>query len=375
MEAIAAIEGRFAGSEGERATLHALRARLPEGVISRVEGFVAHVQPSLVAGLHDAALLFGGMIGFFSPSVGLLITALVTFSLVAEGAGRMSLFRWFMPKSASYNLVIREVVDRPIGTLVVTVPLDVPRWRPLDLPWFRGQRAMQVTLGAALVVIAMLALQSLAEPWGPRRKEMYVIALIVLSVGMIAGMIAHRAPGTGRDAGSGPAALLEFLCRIRQQPIPGVDMWVVFTGCGRAYQGGMEAFLSLHRESLTDPVLVVALHDPGRVPLVASTAEGPLFAQVHRPTGPALVERLSWAGVVVPSVDFAGSTDARVAQLKGYRAVALAGSEGAASPIGTARSVDVAETMARWYADDLARVAVNRPALEELARATTTPAE
>jgi len=55
----------------------------------------------------------------------------------------------------------------------------------------------------------------------------------------------------------------------------------------------------------------------------------------------------------------------------GYRAIGLVGGEGPATAEATRRAVEVAETMARWFGDDLARVATNRSALQELARATT----
>jgi hypothetical protein len=284
----------------------------------------------------------------------------------------MSIFRWLMPKHASYNFVARLKPSAPtLGTLVISAPLDAPRWAAVELPWLRGRRPMRVTFGAALVVTAMLVLRALAEPWGPRTLQIYVIALLVLATGMALGMTAHRRAGDGRDDGSGVAALLELARRLRDEPLPGVDVWLAFTGCGRAYHGGMTAFLDLHARTLVDPVLVVAVDDPGRMPLRAVTSEGPLFPQHHRPTGPALMERLRWAGVIVPPNDLAGTTDAYVALTRGYRALAVRGGEGPVSPEATARATDVLETVALWFADDLARVASNRPALQELARATT----
>jgi hypothetical protein len=222
-----------------------------------------------------------------------------------------------------------------------------------------------------VVVTAMLALWSLAEPVGTRTFEIYVIALIILASGMALGMLAHRRPGDGKDDGSGPSVVLELVRRLRDQPVPHLDVWFAFTGCGRAYQTGMEHFLALHSKTLVDPVLVIALDDPGRMPLRAVVSEGPLFPQRHRPTGPALIERLGWAGVLVPAIDLTDATDARTAMLQGYRALAVCGGEGPASPEAAGRAADVLETMARWYADDLARIAISKPGLEQLARATT----
>lgn len=367
------IEKRLAGSEGEREMLHAVRKRLPDGCIGRIEPFVAHTSPSLVAAAHDLALVFAGLLGLWQPWVGVLVAAFVTASLALEGAGRTSPLRAMLPMSASYNFVVRQKAPGAHGTIVFAAPLDAPPWEPADIPWVRNARPMRLTFGAGALITGILALRTLAEPWGPRSFELYVGSLAVLGVGMLLGVVAHRRPGDGKDDGSGPAAVLELMRRLQREAVPGVDVWFAFTGCARAYQGGMDAFLTLHRRTFQGPVLVVAVADVACAPLSAITAEGPLFTQSHRPTGPALVERLRWAGVQVPSIDYAGATDARAAFVLKYRALAFKGGEDKPSSEAAARAVDVLETISRWFADDLARVAVNRPTLKELARTTLPP--
>lgn len=374
MQALAGVGGRFAGAEGERAMLHAVRERLPGGPASgRIEGFVSHTAPALVQGLHAFALLLAGLLGLFLPAPGAILCALVTLSLLGDGTGRMSLFRWLLPQAASYNLVARRpTAGFAAGSVVIVAPLDTPRWRAMRLPLVRGRRPMRVLFGAGIVVTAMLVLRSLAEPWGPRTLEIYGFAMLVLAAGVVLSVVAQRRSGDGRGDVTAPAAVLEVMRRFSTRPVPGVDLWLAFTGCSHAWQGGMNAFLALHARSLREPCLVIALDQPGRVPLRAVVSEGVLFPQHHRPTGPALVERLRWAGVTVAPIDLPGATDAQAALLRGYRALALAGGEGPPSAESTGRVVDVLETVVRWFADDLARVAVDRPALEGLARATRT---
>ena len=142
---------------------------------------------------------------------------------------------------------------------------------------------------------------------------------------------------------------------------------VVFAGCSRAYQGGMKAFLQLHRKTMADPCLVIALEEPGSSPLHAAVSEGSLVVQHHRATGPALVERLGWAGVRLPMVDRGGATNARAALLAGYRALALVGGDDRPSMEDAEHAVDVLETLVRWYGEDLARLPLDREALAELA--------
>lgn len=362
------VPHRHAGSEGEREMLHRIRSRLPDGVEGRIQGFVAYPSPAFVVGVHAALLLFSGLLGLLRPHLAAVLCFGITMSLVAEGTGRWSLLRWVLPKSASYNLVVRlPARTRALGSVVVAAPLDVPRWRPDRPRWLR--RPMQPVVVAALVVTVLLLLRALAEPWGRPTQGMYLASLVVLALSVLFAAIAHRRTGGAHQDASGPAALLELIRRQQLDPPEDVDVWAVFTGCGHAYQNGMHAFLAVHERRLVDPVLVVALDDPGRAPLGAVVSEGPLRPQHHRPTGPALVERLRWAGVRIPVVDTPGVTDARAATARGYRALALAGGRLVSTPASTAWAVDVLVALVDMYAGDLAQVPEMSPLLRRLVEA------
>lgn len=370
-EDLAILDGvrrRWAGSEGERAMLHAVQQRLPDGVKGRTEGFVSHVSPAFSIGLHAALLLIGGVLGFWKPHVGVLITAVVTASLFGEGTGRFTLLRWPVPREASYNFVVRRMADGAAnGAIVIAAGLDAPRWKALDRRRWPSWRPLKLVFAAALVVLTLNTLRTLGEDWGSRTLEIYVVALLVLGATVALGAFSHRASDGGDDA-TAPAVGLELVRRFTRDPVAGVDVHIAFTGCSRAFQGGMRAFLELHRNSLPDPCLVVALDEPGSAPLQAAVSEGSLHAQHHRPTGPALVERLRWAGVRLPMVDRGGATDARMATLLGYRAVAFVGGEGRPDVAVAEHAADVVETLVRWYGQDLARVPGHREALADLAR-------
>jgi hypothetical protein len=125
----------------------------------------------------------------------------------------------------------------------------------------------------------------------------------------------------------------------------------------------MKTFLTLRGHRLPQPVLVVSVDEVDRAPLRAAVTEGPLLAQPQRPTGPALVERLRWAGVRIPAFDRPETSDSLVATVLGYRAMALVGGDEPADAASVRSAADVVETLARWYGEDLARVAVARAAL------------
>jgi hypothetical protein len=305
-----------------------------------------------------------GLLGLRWPLAAALLCALVTGSLVAESSGRYSVLRRVLPKSASYNLVWRRQTPGALGTLIVSAPLDTPRWRPEPPRWLR--RPVRLVVGAAIVVTVVITLRALAEPWGRPTKGMYVGSLGVLAGAVALGALMHRRTSGVLEDASGPAALLELIRRFEADPPASVDLWAVFTGCGHAYQNGMHAFLAMRKGRLVEPVLVVSLADPGRAPLKAVVSEGPLWPQHHRPTGPALVERLRWAGLDLPTTDRGTVTDARAAMSWGYRALALAGGRRSSTGEDTLRAVEVTEAIGRLYAGDLQRVPDLHPRLQHL---------
>jgi len=359
LDVLAEIGHRYAGSEGERAMLHQVKGRMPADEKVQSEGFVAFTSPAFVVGVHALALLAAGLIGFYYALLAACLCAVITLSLVAESTGRQSLMRWVLPKSASYNLHSYHQAEAPLGSLVLVAPLDTPRWRPERPRWLA--RPLQAVMLAAVVVTAILVLRSMAEPWGRPTQGMYVASLLVLGAAVALTAVAHRRVGGIREDASGPAALLEVGRRLRSAPVKNLDVWLLFTGCSHAYQNGMHAFLAMRGSRLLDPVLVIAVDEPGRGDLGAVVSEGPLWPQHHRPTGPALVERLRWAGASIPAVDHASVTDARAAMSWGYRALGLVGNRGESTPESTAAAADVLESLVRLYAEDLARVPVVSP--------------
>jgi hypothetical protein len=337
-----------------------VKGRLPSPERARIEGFVAFTSPGFVIGAHALVLLFAGVLGLRAPLVGAGICALASASLVAEGLGLHSVVRRVLPKSPSYNLVWRQpAVGEAIGSVVVSAPSDVPRWRRRRGRWLK--RPMQLVLAAALVLTVALAMRALAQPWGRPTQAMVATSVCVLVGAVWIGAALHRRTPDAHELATGPAALLELVRRLEADPLPGVDVWAVWTGCGHAYQNGMHAFLAMRGPRLRQPALVVALDDPGRPPLRGLASEGPLWPLHHLPTGPALVERLRWAGQEIELTDSSGSTDARAARLWGHRAIALSGGRGEPTLDDTVHAVDVTEAVCRLYADDLRRA----PAAEE----------
>jgi hypothetical protein len=365
LQALRAVEGRFATTEHERRMLEAVRARLPDDLVCRTEGFVGHGSPIVVLGVHGLIALAGGVLGYSYPSFGALICLVALLLLVGEGTGRLPVLRWWLPRSPSYNLVVPPADPEAdaTGTVVLSTPLDIPRartWRP---SWLR--RPMAGVLASTVLMSVLLVLRSLAEPWGRPLFLLYLASGAVLVVTVALAWVSRRESRQVRSDAGGVAVTLEVLRRLQDDPIPGLQVWTVFTGCGRAHQEGMDAFLSLRGARLPEPLFVLSLHEVARAPLKAVASEGQLWAQHLRPTGPALVERLGWSGVRVPLVDRAEPSGARIAMLAGYRSLCLTGGQANPSLREAERAAEVTETLMRWYAQDLGRVEAHRIGLTD----------
>ena len=124
--------------------------------------------------------------------------------------------------------------------------------------------------------------------------------------------------------------------------------------------GVWRSFLDLHAKTLCEPTLVISLKEPGGRPLVSNSSEGPIVSQYHRPTGPALIERLRWSGANIPQRRSWDISDAREALRRGYRAVSLSGGNTESTPESTLEAADYVETLMRWFAKDIVSVAVQR---------------
>lgn len=365
-------EPRYAGSAGERQMLDAVRECLPAGVLSRPEGFVAHVYPQTVKILLGLGIVSSGILGIWLPKWGFLLCLVMLIGLIAEGTGRLAFVRAWLPKSPSYNLVIPPQEDwstggeAPRGTIILSSPLDVPRWNARALRWMK--RPYRALLLSAQILSFLLLMRVLSVQIDSVLVWVYIGCLVVVAILALVGLWA-RSPTVQEEADvGGLAATLLTQAQLRANPIEGVEVWTVFTGAGSAHQEGMDTFLRLRGERLPEPVFVVSMAGGGAPGLVANASEGPLWPQRQRPTGPSLVERLGWAGLQLPLVDQPQPTDGRAAMLLGYRALSFGAVESVSTPASIQHSADVVELVCRWFGEDLRRVGVDRGAVQALHR-------
>ncbi|MCB9664215.1 MAG: hypothetical protein H6732_08890 [Alphaproteobacteria bacterium] len=365
MEALGALGPRFAGTDGERAALDAVTARLPQPELARVEGFAGHTLPWLVLGMHGVCAFAAGLVGLWWPLWGALGCLGTAASLAGEGTGTVGLLRLWLPRQSSYNLVVPHPRPGALGSVVVCTPLDAPRTHVRRPAWVR--RPLLFVFASTVVLGVVLALRWLSEPWGTPLLSLYVLSLVVTGVASVVVIATLRKASAEPADPGGMATLLALERHWTEEPLGGLEVWTVFTGCGRAHQDGIRTFLHLRARRLPAPVLLVSLTDVGRAPLQAARTEGPLFRQHHLATGAALVERLQWAGVRIPAVDRPEASDARAAGTMGIRALSLVGGKGPPDPDAVRRAAALTDTLLRWYAEDLARVGASGVVGDEVA--------
>lgn len=370
LDALKGVPGRFAATEGEVAFREAVAERLPEGLSHQVEPFVAGAFAPERRAIAVALMVVGALVGLGWPLTGALVVLLASLALASEATGPGAWARLLLVRRPAYNLVSSLPAEHPSGSIVVTAPLDVPRVVPVGPGW-RGLagRPLAWFVGLGLVIAGWMVVRWPIEALGFDGGPVHLALLGGLGVALVATALRLRLDPDGRDEPGGVVVALELLRRLGSRPVPGVDVHVVFTASSRAGQEGMHAFLEAHTGRLARPLLVVALDGAGAPPLQAVATEGPLIALRHRWTGPALIERLQWAGIQLPMVARPWASDGYAARVKGARAVTLGGGGGAVSPRSVADAADVVETVLRWYAVDVARVSDDRGALEALGQA------
>lgn len=348
-------EDRFAGTEGERAALHAIRQELPTaGWLTRVEGFVAHVHRDWIVLGHALGIALLVLLALVFPTWAAVLALIVGASLAAECLhSRWSLRTWLI-KAPSYNLTSRNQVPEPSASVVITAALDAtrgPRPSPLARSWHR--RTVQWVVGSCAIGWVLILAHRLDVAFNLIPVEVLygALGLIALTSMVRVLMLARRNSNASVDGG-GVETVLELMRRFSENGVPGVEIWTSFTGCSDEVGAGMEAFIDLHQRSLADPALFIHVDHPDYRPLVAYTSCGSPFSVPMRATGPGLIERLRWAGLDILERSEPRPSNAYAATLAGHRALTIAGGNGPAPEGALDETCDIVEVLIRLFGQD-----------------------
>src|SRR6266542_3438116 len=127
IEALAAIEDRWAGREGERRAAEHLVARLRSlGRDCELEPAVVRPDYPLTYVLHILLALAGGAVSMRRPKLGAAALTGTIVSAVGDSNARFHLLRRLTKRAVTHNVLSCERVGKP-GTLVILAHYDAAK--------------------------------------------------------------------------------------------------------------------------------------------------------------------------------------------------------------------------------------------------------
>jgi hypothetical protein len=323
---------RASASTGERASAEWVAERLREAGAADVRLETFRYQGTY-AWAHAAHLAAGVAAARLGGLPGAALAGLALASLEGEASGRRQWLRRLLPAGEGTNVVARiPAAGDARRKLVLVAHHDAARggliWHPrvkrIGAERALRRRAIDPALGPAAAALGAVAAGCVLP--GAAGRALRGAGSVLLGVGIAAYAdvaTSDTVPGA-TDNATGVAAVLELGRTLAAQPLPGVEVILVFTGCEESGMGGMTAFLA---GAALDPqrTLVLGLdHLGGDVPIVLS-AEATLLEHAYRPEDVALAEAgAARAGLEPPERWRLGTwTDPVLARLSGLPAISL----------------------------------------------------
>ena len=288
-----------------------------------------------------AAYMAAGIAGAAAGGAGgAALAAGALASLELDFAGRSQWLARLEPRGEGANAVGVVPADGASGaprTLVLVAHHDTARtglaWRH---PWLGGvgtNRRIARLRGRpggdvmdSLTTVPKLALLAAAAGCATGSRRLRAGAAATLAFGAALALDVARSPHVpgASDNATGVAAVLALTERFAREPLPGIDVVALLTGCEESGMGGMAAWL---RGAQLDPAttLVLGLDTLGAgEPLVVS-AEGSLRPWRYRERDLAWADRgADRAGLPRPQrVQLGGWTDPLLAVHAGLPAVSI----------------------------------------------------
>jgi Peptidase family M28 len=275
---------------------------------------------------HGMHMLAGLAASWVRGRAGRLLGVLVAVSYELDVSVRSQWLRRFLPRRPGYSVEARIPSEGPARrTLVLVAHHDAAQtglvWHPMV---HAANRRRSARSGRTFPSHAA-PLIGLAAATGPRRLRAparLILAISTLLFGQAA--LSPTVPGANDNA-TGVAAVLDLVRRLKERPLPGVDVVIVSPGGEEAGSVGMRAWMhgpgrSLDRRS-TLVVNLDAIGSGGH--LVVSRREG--LTGWYRRSDVDLSQRgARVAGLAAPRVvTFPNVTDAFVARQAGLRAVSI----------------------------------------------------
>ena len=261
---LCSFHGRRAGTDAERRAANDLAKQLrASGRRVEVQPTYVHPQWALVAALHCALAVAGGLVALEYPPVGFGIVLATAASMYLDLNARLYLLRRLFFRRASQNVVSPGSRGGAAARVVLCAHYDAGQ---LGRAFESGSKRLAARLQAALpfpigpfrllfwsVALLLPALGArmagLEGSWISALQLLPTLALIVGIFLLVDIALSGVTPGADDNA-SGVATALSVAEALDADPPGSLDVWVVLTGAGECLQEGMRSFVRANRDLL-----------------------------------------------------------------------------------------------------------------------------
>jgi hypothetical protein len=335
---------RGSATAGERLAADALTERLSAGgwKVQR-QPFTGHSSFGARFLVHVAVVIAATTLIPFAPGAALAATVVAALSLLLEQSRQVRVLSRLLPTAPSQNLQAHPHPPSQGGarpTIVLCAHYDTQRtgWcmsdfvqRYSELTWFLPVALRVPFVPETLAIFAQVVLASVAvvRPLSPVGWGILVIIAVthVVCLVMLANWACGRFVPGAADNATGVAGVLLLAERWQAEPVDGVDLMVLLTGCEETGMLGAAAWASANRH-LRERCAFLNLDGLGFGPPHYLLAEVPVVGLPRRYDG----RMLALTGTVASRLEkpataiaLPGPTDGLALLTKGFRGLTVVG--------------------------------------------------
>lgn len=271
----------------------------------------------------------GALLLWWSPSFGLVLTALFAVLFLLQTLGRIELGLLFSLRPSQNVIGIVPPAGVVRGRLVLVAHYDSAKtafnFSPGQVPYFR---VSFLVITASILILPALGLLTLAFPAVEWARWVAVLPTLYL-FGSLLTIVDREWRGRytrgANDNASGVAAMLGLGEEFSERPLDHTEVWCVATGCEEVGMMGARAFLDKHGHMLKDAhFIILDNHGAGRVKYTVGEGmlrvlpSDPLLVQIARDVAQRHPE---WG--VTATCHLMMPTDATPVLGRGFKAIAL----------------------------------------------------
>jgi Peptidase family M28 len=311
---------------------------------AEVEPTYIHPQYATVHLLHVAIAIAGSLLAVSEPAIGFALVLFAATSAYLDLNSRFYLLRSLFFRRASQNVV--SPGPNPSAPLRLVLVAHYDAGRSGYIFGQRGRRIAQrlseparallspsrvMFWGGLVPLLPILGarMAGIDADWISLVQLVPTILLIVAAFLLIDIALSETVPGA-YDNASGVAAVLTAAQRLRENPPPNVDTWVVLTGSNESLGEGMRAWVRRHKAAL-ERAVIVNVNGASYGTVHYEVSEGPVITYG---LDPELVELCEALGSSSPDDEARPrplrspfATEALPARVRGLRAISLIGAD------------------------------------------------